>query len=70
MYTLQKLHSNWMENKTFKILEICTFRSLSVKFISETIKDRGNPLTYCRKLSIQFIQQQNHVKIGIKIKIL
>ena len=27
-----------MKNKTFKILEICTFRSLSVKFISETVK--------------------------------
>ena len=71
MNTLQKLHSNWMKNKTFKILEICTFRSLSVKFISETVKDRGNPSTHCRKLSIQFIQQQqqNHVKIGRKIKI-
>jgi hypothetical protein len=28
-----------MKNKTFKILEICTFRSLLVKFISETVKD-------------------------------
>jgi hypothetical protein len=56
MNTLQKLHSNWMKSKTFKILEIWTFRSLSVKFISETVKDRGNPSTYCRKLSIQFIQ--------------
>ena len=39
MNTLQKLHSNWMKNKTFKILEICTFRSLLVKFISETVND-------------------------------
>ena len=56
------------KSKTFKILEIWTFRSLSVKFISETVKDRGNPSTYCRKLSIQFIQ--NWVKIGRQIKIL
>jgi hypothetical protein len=45
---MQKLHSNWMKIKTFTILEICTFRSLSVKFISETVKDRGNPSTFCR----------------------
>jgi hypothetical protein len=44
------------KSKTFKILEIWTFWSFSVKFISETVKDRGNPSTYCRKLSIQFIQ--------------
>jgi hypothetical protein len=56
------------KSKTFNILEIWTFRSLSVKFISETVKDRGNPSIYCRKLSIQFIQ--NKVKIGRKIKIL
>jgi hypothetical protein len=42
------------KSKSFKILEIWTFRSLSVKFISETVKDTGNPSTYCRKLSIQF----------------
>jgi hypothetical protein len=55
MNILQILHSNWMNNKIFKIFEICTFRSLSDKFISETVKDGGNPSTYCRKLSIQFI---------------
>ena len=63
--TLQKLHSNWMKNKTFKILEICTFLSLSVKFISQTV----NPSTNCIKFSIQFIQQQNQVKIERKGKI-
>ena len=44
------------KSKTFKMLEIWSFRSLSFKFISETVKDRGNPWTHCRKLSIQFIQ--------------
>jgi len=47
-----------MKNKTFKSLEIGAFRTLLVKFISETVKDRGNPSTYYRKLSTHFIQQQ------------
>ena len=42
-----------MKKKTFKILEIGTFRTFLVKFISEheTIQDRA-------KLSTYFIQQQ------------
>ena len=51
----QYIQIGWT-SKTFKILEILTFPSLSVKFISETVKDRWNPSTYCRKLSIHFIQ--------------
>jgi len=47
-----------MKNKTFKILEIGTFQTFSFKFISETVKDRGNPSAYYRKPSTQFIQQQ------------
>jgi hypothetical protein len=35
-----------MENKNFQILEIDTFQLPLVKFISKTVKDRGNPLTY------------------------
>ena len=37
---------NWMKNKNFQILEIGSFRSFSVKFILETVNDRGNPSTY------------------------
>ena len=35
-----KLYLFWGEG------EIGTFRPLSIKFISKTVKDRGNPLTY------------------------
>jgi len=35
-----------MANKNFQILEIDTFQPHSVKFISKTVKDRGNPSTY------------------------
>jgi hypothetical protein len=49
-----------MKNKNFQILEIATFQLLSAKFISETIKDRGNLPTYYRKLSTQSIQQQQN----------
>jgi len=48
-----------MKNKNFQILEIGTFRQpLSFKFVSETVKDRGNQSTYYRELSLQSIQQQ------------
>jgi hypothetical protein len=47
-----------MENKNFQILEIDTFQLLLVDFFSKTIKDRGNPLTYYRKLSTQSTQQK------------
>ena len=30
----------------------------SVKFVSETVKDRGNPLTYYHKFLTQSMQQQ------------
>jgi hypothetical protein len=39
-------------------LEIGNLRPLLVKLISETVKERGNPPTFYRKLSTQFIQQQ------------
>jgi len=45
-----------MENKNFQILEIGTFQPLSVKFISETVKDGGKLSTYYRRLSTQSIQ--------------
>ena len=54
----KKMHSNWMKNKNFQILEIGTFQPLSVKLILETIKYRGHLLTYYKK----------HIKIGCKIK--
>ena len=59
-----------MRNKNFQILEIGYFGLLSVKFISEIVKDRGNPSTYYGKLSTQAIQQQKYIKVGWKIKIL
>jgi hypothetical protein len=34
--------------------------ALSVKFISETVKNRGNPQTYYKKISTQSIQQQKN----------
>jgi hypothetical protein len=60
MHAVKNYNQIGWKCKTFKILEICTFRSLSVKFISETVKDRGSPWTYCRKLSIQFIPFHIH----------
>jgi hypothetical protein len=53
-----------MRNKNFQILEIGYFGPLSVKFISEIVKDRGNPSTYYGKLSTQAIQQQKYMKDG------
>ena len=47
-----------MQLLNFQTYEIGTVRPLSVKFSSETVKDRGNPPTYCRKFSEKFIQQQ------------
>jgi hypothetical protein len=47
-----------MKNKTFKILEIGANRTFLINFTSETVKDRGKPSAYYRKLSIHFIQQQ------------
>jgi hypothetical protein len=59
MSTLQKkMHQNQIKNKNFQILEICISWPHSVKFFSETVKERGNPLTYDQKLSTQFIQRQ------------
>ena len=51
-------------------MEICNFRPLSVKFNSETVKDRGNSSIYYRKLSTQSIQQTKHITIGWTIEIL
>jgi hypothetical protein len=42
-----------MENKNFQILEIGTFQPLSVKFISEMVKDGGKLSKYYRRLSTQ-----------------
>jgi hypothetical protein len=57
--------------KTLKFWKFALFGLFRSSLSRKTVKDRGNPSTYCRKLSIQFIQQQqqNHVKIGRKIKI-
>ena len=54
-----------MENKNFQILEIDTFQLPLVKFISKTVKDRGNPLTYYRKLSTQSTQQKSYYTFQI-----
>ena len=56
-----------MKNKNFQIMEIGTFRSLSTKFFSETVKDTGNLSTYYRKLSTQFTKKK-HIKISMKDK--
>lgn len=40
-----------MKNKKAQIWEIGTFWTLSIKFISDTIRDRGNPLTNYQKLT-------------------
>jgi hypothetical protein len=47
-------------------LENLTVQPLSIKFIS--LKDRGNPPTYYRKLSTQSIQQQQKSKLEEKLK--
>jgi hypothetical protein len=53
-----------MKNKkNFQILEIGTFRPLSIKFIPEIVKDRGNSATHYRKFSTQSIQQKSDIKI-------
>jgi hypothetical protein len=57
-----------MKNKNFQILEIGTFRPLSIKFVSETVKDRGYQSTYYWELSTQSIQQQKTHKNWMKNK--
>jgi hypothetical protein len=60
-----------MENKNFQILDIATFQLLSVKFISETIKDRGNLPTYYRKSQHNpFNNNKTHQNKNRKIKLL
>jgi hypothetical protein len=43
-------------------LEIGTFQPFVVKFILDTIKDRGNMSAYYGKLSTKFIRQQTKQK--------
>jgi hypothetical protein len=56
----------WMDckrkRKTFKSLEIFTFWSFSVEFITEIITDRGNQSTYYWMLSSQSIQRKKKHK--------
>lgn len=59
-----------MKNKNVPILEFCFWWPVSVEFISKTVRDRGNTLTYDGKLLAQSIQEQNWLKIQWKIKIL
>jgi hypothetical protein len=60
-----------MENQNFQILDIATFQLLSVKFISETIKDRGNLPTYYRKSQHNpFNNNKTHQNKNRKIKLL
>jgi hypothetical protein len=51
------------EKKEVQILEVGTCWSLSIEFISETVRERGNQST--GKLLTQSIQKQNktHIKI-------
>jgi hypothetical protein len=37
----------------------------SVKFVSETVKDRGNPLIYHHKFLTQFIQKQQQKTVNL-----
>ena len=60
MNTLQKTALNLDEKEKLKILETDTFRPLSIKFILERVKDRGNSSTHYRKPPTQSIQQQKH----------
>ena len=60
MNTLQKPALKLNENKNFQILEIGTFRPLSVNLISETVEDRGHPPKYYQMLPTQSIQQQKN----------
>jgi hypothetical protein len=57
-----------MKNNILKIWNLA-FVALSVEFISETVRDRGNPSTYDHKHSLQLIHRKNCIKIGCKIKI-
>jgi hypothetical protein len=51
MIFLQKIAKNWMKNKNGKISVFVFCWPLSIEFISETNRDRGNPSTYCQKLT-------------------
>ena len=53
-------------------MELDTCWTLSVEFNSETVRDRGNPLTHCRAFSAYSIQMNkkalNHIKNERKLK--
>ena len=55
MIILQKMHLNWKKNKKVQILEFGFCWLLSVEFISEIVRDRGNMLTNFRKFSAKSI---------------
>jgi hypothetical protein len=47
MNTLEKLHSNFMENKSLQLLELSLF---DLFWSTKNVRDRGNPPTYHHKL--------------------
>jgi serine kinase of HPr protein (carbohydrate metabolism regulator) len=67
--SIDQIKQRRLNEDSFSTL-IDTSQSLSVKFISENINNRGKLLTYYQKLSTQFIQQQqkNISKLDEKIK--
>jgi hypothetical protein len=48
---------NWIENENVQILEFNIFWPFSVEFISKTIRDRRNQLTYYKSL-VQLVQRK------------
>ena len=58
-----------MKNKIFQIFEFGTSWPLSVEFISETVRERGNPSPYYHNVSTHSIKKK-HIKIGWVIQIL
>ena len=70
MSTSQKLQ---MKNKTFQILEIDTFRPVSVMVISETVNNRRNLSTFYRNFQhnpLNNNKKPTNITIGWKINIL
>ena len=59
-----------MKNKNFQILEIGTFQPLSVKFISEMVKDGGKLSKYYRRLSTQKQKYFKHLATNIVSQLL
>ena len=57
-----------MKNKKTKILEFSFRWSLSVKFISETIRDRAKFIDYNLNILVQSSQRKNFIKLDEKLK--